>query len=61
MPHALNRLLIPYQAVSMRNLPVIDTKSIVRLVFPPAAALIAGLIPASRAASIDPGRVLKAE
>jgi ABC-type lipoprotein release transport system permease subunit len=45
----------------MRNLPIIDTKSLVRLVVPLVAALIAGLIPASRAASIDPGRALKAE
>lgn len=61
MPHALNRVLITYKAVSMRNLPIIDTKSLVRLVVPLVAALIAVLIPASRAAFIDPGRALKAE
>jgi ABC-type lipoprotein release transport system permease subunit len=44
----------------MRNLPIIDT-SLVRLVVPLVAAIIAGLIPASRAAFIDPGRALKAE
>ena len=45
----------------MRNLPVLDTKSLVRLVVPLVGTLIAGLIPASRAALIDPGRALKAE
>jgi ABC-type lipoprotein release transport system permease subunit len=60
MPHALNRVLITYEAVSMRNL-LIDTKSLVRLVVPLVAALIASLIPASRASSIDPVRALKAE
>ena len=60
MPHALNRVLVTYYAVSRRNLPI-DTKSLVRLVVPRVAALIAGLIPASRAAFIDPGKALKAE
>jgi ABC-type lipoprotein release transport system permease subunit len=60
MPHALKRVLITYQAVSARNLPIMDTNSLVRLVVPLLAALIAGLIPASRAAFIDPRRALKA-
>jgi hypothetical protein len=48
-------------AVLMRNLPVTDPKSLVRLVVLLVAALIARLISASRAAFVDPIRALRAE
>jgi hypothetical protein len=57
----LRYALLLVSAVLMRSLHVADPKSLVRLVVLLVAALIAGLISSSRAASVDPIRALWAE